>query len=102
MSKFKGRLRHLERETEGARWDLVCPECGWEIVVYGDAPIDLIVIEWSQGVDSETHGPPPHPSLVKLAEHEHDPFNFVERTSGLPWMSREVSGLNLGGVAHDA
>jgi hypothetical protein len=35
-------------------------------------------------------------------EHEHGLETFVEKTSSLPFMDRRVTGLDLGGVVHDA
>jgi hypothetical protein len=100
-------VKRLERETEGEKMNLRCPECGWEITVFGDPPLDLIVYRWQQGQpkSEESHGPSfatTHPSLARLAEHEHRAEDFLEKHSGLPLFSKEVSGMNLGGVAHDA
>jgi hypothetical protein len=97
VSKFNGRIQRLERQTEDAKMDLVCPVCGWEIRVFGDPPLDLIVYQWGEGVDDEIHGRPPHSSLVEFTTHEQDSGEFFEKRSGLPLFSREVSGLNLGG-----
>src|SRR5687767_2309275 len=99
---LRDRLKRLERETEGEKMDLRCPECGWEITVFGDPPLDLIVYRWQQGQPNseQSHGPgfaTTHPSLVRLAEHEHPAKDFLEKRSGLPLYSREVSGMNLGG-----
>ena len=40
--------------------------------------------------------------IEQLFEHEHGLETFVEKTSGLPFMDRVVTGLDLGGVVHDA
>jgi hypothetical protein len=104
MGGLRRRLERLEEKSGYQKMVLVCPTCSEEITVYGDAPVDLIVYKWKQGQPKtdEAYGPPPHPSLVKFAEHEHDPSNFLEKTSGLPLYSPQVSGMNIGGVAHDA
>jgi hypothetical protein len=96
---LRDRIRRLQRESGSDRWDLVCPECGWEVTLYGDVPIDLLVYDWEQGYTGETYGPPPHPLLVELAEHEHPANNFVDKTSELNIHHPSVSGINLTGDA---
>jgi hypothetical protein len=99
---MRSRLKPLEREIEGERMTLVCPECSEEFVVYGDVAVEYIVWEWSrESGHKEGHHKMPE-GTQRAFEHEHDPGAFVEETSGLPFLSREVSGMNLGGVAHDA
>jgi hypothetical protein len=34
--------------------------------------------------------------MLLAFEHKHDASALVERSTGLPFMSREVSGMNLG------
>jgi Ribonuclease G/E len=101
MSGLRGRLKRLERDTVGEKMVIECPTCGMVFTLYGDPAMDYLVLRWRQGHDQghegETHGPPADPDVVKLAEHEHDPGAFVEKSSGLPFLSREVSGMNLGG-----
>jgi hypothetical protein len=99
VSKFRGRLRRLERETEGERMTLVCPICGWEATVYGDPAVDLIVLDWKQHQQqTDEHSDfRPDPAVVELFAHEHPAEDFLEKRSGLPLYSREVSGMNLGG-----
>ncbi len=91
-------VRSLERTADTETMTLVCPECGEEFTLHGDAAMDYIVHRWKQGYEGETYGPPTDPAIVELAAHEHDPSAFLERTSGLPFLSRSVSGINLGGV----
>jgi hypothetical protein len=98
----RSRIKRLERNTEDEKMDLRCPECGWKITVFGDPPLDLIVYRWQQGQPNseQSYGPSfatMHPSLERLAEHEHPAEDFLEMRSGLPLYSREVSGMNLGG-----
>jgi len=95
MSGLRGRLKRLERDTEG-KTVIECPTCGEAFTLYGD-PADYLVYLWRQDYGGENHDPPVDPAVVKLAEHEHDPGAFVEKSSGLPFLSREVSGINLGG-----
>jgi hypothetical protein len=96
------RLERLEEKSGYQRMTLVCPVCGEEFVVYGDVAVEHIVWEWSRGTDGTGHHKTPE-SMLRAFEHEHDPARFIEKPSGLPFMSREVSGMNLGGGApHDA
>ena len=91
---LRRRLRSLEKEKEGDRWELVCPECGWGITVYGDVPLDLIVYQWEELAGDED---PPNgydPSLTKLVEHEHDANLFLEKKSGLWMYEQSVSGMS--------
>ena len=77
MGRFRGRLRKLEEAAKGEIMPLVCPECGAEFVAYGDVPMEYIV------------------------HHEHDPGAFLEKDSGLPLLSREVSGIDIGARTGD-
>jgi len=96
MSGLRGRLKRLERDTE--KTVIECPTCGEAFVLYGDPAADYLGYLWRQDYGGENHGPGAvDPAVVKLAEHEHDPGAFVEKSSGLPFLSREVSGINLGG-----
>ena len=95
-------IKRLEHEIEGEGMTLVCPVCGEEFVVYGDAAVEYIVWKWRResGHEDGHHKTPV--SMLRSFEHEHGPGAFVEKTSGLLFMSCEVSGMNPGGVAHDA
>jgi hypothetical protein len=105
---LRDRIRRLSRDNEDEKWELRCPVCGWETTIYGDVHVDLIVLDWHKyqwehGVKGyrdpkEAY----HPSLVELAEHEHDEeFDFVEKRSGLNLYNPAVSGMNLGGTPAD-
>jgi hypothetical protein len=81
---------------------LVCPECGEEFVVAGDVAAEFIVALWSKETGQKGHRKTPE-DLVRILDHDHNPGAFVEKQSGLPFLSREVSGMNLGGeLIHDA
>jgi hypothetical protein len=75
---------------------LLCPECGEEFVVFGDAPVEYLTAEWAREAGAQSHRETPE-DIAVLFDHEHDPSAFVEKSSGKPWLSREVSGMNLGG-----
>ena len=101
MSTFRGRLRRLERETEGERMTLRCSECGEEFTAYGDVVLECIAYGWSKDTGEKGYRETPE-DIKQLFEHEHGLETFVEKTSGLPFMDRMVTGLDLGGVVHDA
>ena len=94
---LRDRLRKLEEAAKGETMTLVCPECGEEFTVYGDAPMEYLVWEWARGYEGETHRETPA-DVIAWTEHAHDPGAFLEKRSGLPFLSREVSGINLGGA----
>lgn len=98
---MRRRLERLEEKSGYQRMVLVCPECSEEFTVYGDVAVEYIVWEWARESGEEGHHKTPE-SMLRAFEHEHGPENLVEKTSGLPFLSCEVSGMNLGGVAHDA
>lgn len=101
MGRFRGRLRRLEEAAKGETMTLVCPECGAEFVVYGDVPIEFIVHQWTTETGEEGHHETPE-SILRVFAHEHDPGAFLEKGSGLPFLSREVSGINIGALQSDA
>ena len=94
---LRERLKRLEEESGLERMTLVCPACGEEFPVSGDAPLEYIFHERSKGSGEDGHHETPDDMLVAF-EHEHDAGAFLEKRSGLPLLSKPVSGMNLGGV----
>jgi len=92
MSGLRGRLRRLERDTEGEKTVIECPTCGMVFTLYGDPAADYLVYLWRQGHECETHGPPVDPAVVKLAEHEHDPSLMVDKSDGSHWLGEFFRG----------
>jgi hypothetical protein len=92
---LRGRLEKLERETEGELTSLLCPECGQEFICRGDVAVEYILHEWSKGTGDEGYHKTPE-DMLPIFEHEHDANAIVEKRSGLPFLSKEVSGLGLG------
>jgi hypothetical protein len=92
---LRARLRKLQEKSGYQRMTLVCPECGEEFTAHGDVAIEYIVHEWSQETGEKGHHETPE-DILRLFDHEHDVSAFVEKTSGLPFLSKEVSGLGLG------
>ena len=95
MGRFRGRLLKLEEAAQEETMTLVCPECGAEFVAYGDVPMEYIVHQWTlETGDAGYHETPE--SILRLFDHRHDPGAFLEKDSGLPLLSREVSGIDVG------
>lgn len=94
MGGLRREVEKLKKKIGSHRWDLRCPECGWEIALYGDVPVDLIVYEWEQGVPRQQRGPSSvPPGVVALCEHDHPAGEFIEKRSGLPLSDPVVSGF---------
>jgi hypothetical protein len=90
---IRDRIRRLGRDIDPLRWDLTCPECGWRTLIYGDLPMDLMVIDWTMGA----FGQPPSGTdkkVLELFNHEHPAEAFVEKRSGLPLSDPKVSGMS--------
>ena len=95
MGRFRGRLLKLEEAAQEEAMTLVCPECGAEFVAYGDVPMEFIVHQWATETGEAGHHETPA-SILRLFAHDHDPGAFLEKVSGLPFLSRAVSGINIG------
>ena len=70
---------------------LVCPECSKRFRVYGDAPLAYLVADWAKNSGDLSHTMPR--DIAAVLAHEHNPTRLVEESTGLPWLSEEVSGL---------
>jgi len=92
---IRRRLEKLEEQSGYQRMTLVCPACSEECVAKDDAPVEYLTAEWTRETGAETHHEIPA-DIAALFDHEHDPSSLLEKTSGLSWLSREVSGINLG------
>ena len=68
---------------------------GAEFVAYGDVPMEFIVHQWTLETGDASHHETPE-SILRLFDHGHDPGAFLEKGSGLPFLSREVSGIDIG------
>jgi hypothetical protein len=93
---IRRRLDKLQEKSGYQRTTLVCPECGGEFVATGDVALEFIVHEWIRGSGEAGHHETPE-DIRRLFDHEHDPGAFVEKSSGLPFLSKAVSGFNIGG-----
>ena len=89
------RLKRLQERAGYRRMTLVCPECGEEFTAYGDVAVEYIVHEWARGSGSETYRETTA-DIQALFDHRHDLAAFLQKSSGRPFLSREVSGINFG------
>ena len=74
---------------------LLCPACGTEFVAYGDVPLEFIVHQWARETGEGSHHETPA-NILRLFDHGHDPGAFLDKGSGLPFLSRAVSGIDVG------
>jgi len=91
MAGLKGRIKKLEHDTKGEKTTLVCPTCGAEFVVFGDAPVEYLAWEWEQGYEGETYRKTPE-DVLRLVSHEHDASEFVDKATGEPFMGEFFRG----------
>ena len=95
------RLRRLEEATQEETMTLVCPKCGAEFVAHGDVPTEFIVHQWTRETGDKGHHETPA-SVLRLFDHGHDPGAFLEKTSSLPFLSKAVSGIDVGARAGES
>jgi hypothetical protein len=91
MAGLKGRIKKLERDTVGERTTLICPTCGEEFVVYGDASLEYLAWEWKRASRAETYRQTPA-EVIRLTEHEHDASEFLDKATGEPFMGEFFRG----------
>ncbi len=94
---LRDRLRRLEEAAKGETMTLVCPECGADFMAHGDAPLEFIVHQWATETGVEGHHETPA-NVLRIFDHGHDPGALLEKGSGLPFLSREVSGIDIGAI----
>lgn len=94
MGGIRRRLDKLKEKSGYQRTTLVCPECGKQFDTSGDVALEYLIYQWVSESGVESHRETPE-DILRIFDHEHDPSAFVEKTSGLPFLSREVSGFNL-------
>jgi hypothetical protein len=95
---LRDRLRRLEEVARGETMILVCPACGAEFLAHGDVPLEYIVHEWVRETGEAGHHETPE-DILRIFAHGHDPGAFLEKGSGLPFLSRAVSGIDIGARA---
>ena len=94
MGGIRRRLDKLQERSGYQRTTLVCPECGGEFVATGDVALEYIVHEYSRGSQAESYRETPE-DILRIFAHEHDPSAFVEKGSGLPFLSKAAGGFDL-------
>jgi hypothetical protein len=92
---LRRRVGRLEEAAKGDTMTLVCPACGARFVAHGDVPLEFVVHQWATEAGERGHHETPE-GILRIFAHEHDPSAFVEKGSGLPFLSREVSGIDIG------
>src|SRR5215212_11252339 len=96
MGGIRRRLDKLQERSGYQRTTLVCPECGGEFTAYGDVALEYIVHEYSRVSQSSAESYRETPEDIRrLFDHEHDPGAFVEKSSGLPFLSKAAGGVEL-------
>ncbi len=94
-------VTRLEEVAKGETVTLVCPTCGAEFVAHGDVPLEYIVHQWTRETGEAGRQETPE-SILRIFAHGHDPGAFLEKGSGLPFLSREISGIDIGASPADA
>ena len=92
MAGLRGRVKKLERDTKGEKTTLMCPTCGEEFVVYGDASLEYLAWEWGQASGAETYRQAPV-DVIRLTEHEHEASEFVDKATGEPFLGEFFRGM---------
>ena len=90
----------MEEAAKGETMTLVCPECGAEFVAHGDVPMEYIVHKWTAETGEKGNYETPE-GILRVFAHGHDPGAFLEKGSGLPFLSKAVSGIDLGAKVDD-
>jgi hypothetical protein len=99
---IRDRLRRLERASEGKTMTLVCPECGEEFIAAGDVAVEFLVHDGASEARARPKSYRQTPEdILRIFEHEHKPSNFVEKTSGEPFLGPFFSGMDLGVAPED-
>jgi hypothetical protein len=95
--ELRRRLRRMEEAAKGETMTLVCPVCGAEFVAHGDVPLEFVVHQWAAETGEKGHHETPE-DILRIFAHEHEPGALVEKGSGLPFLSRAVSGIDIGAI----
>jgi hypothetical protein len=91
---IRSRLNRLRERSGFQKHALVCPECREEFVCYGDVAMEYMVASYVRKT-GETGRYREPPDITTLFEHEHGASNFLDKPTGLPFLSREVSGVSF-------
>jgi hypothetical protein len=86
---LRGRIKKVLDATAGDKSTLVCPTCGEEFTVYGDAPIEYLCWMWKRDYGGETYRKTPA-DVIRLTEHEAS--FFVDKATGEPFMGEFFKG----------
>ena len=89
---IRERIKQLEQATEGERTTLMCPECGEEFVVYGDAPLEFLAHEWAENYEGEVYRKTSE-EVIRLTEHKHDAVAFIDKATGESFLGEFLSSI---------
>ncbi len=64
-------------------------------------PLEFIVHQWAAETGEGGQHETPE-DILRIFAHKHDPGALVEKGSGLPFLSRAVSGIDIGAIQTDA
>ncbi len=92
---LRRRVGRLEEAAKTETMTLVCPACAAEFVAHGDVPVEFIVHQWAAETGEKGNHETPE-GILRIFAHEHDPGAFLEKGSGLPFLSKAVSGIDVG------
>jgi len=99
MGRLRRRLQALRERSTYQRSTLVCPECGEEFTVYGDVALEVIVGQWllgPEGTDLAKLALDDTPEDIRrLFDHEHPVGAFLDKASGLPFLSKAAGGFGF-------
>jgi hypothetical protein len=96
MGSLTRRADRLAKAGGLERTVLLCPECGEEFVVFGDAPLEFIAYDYCRVTGEKNYRETPE-DMLRAFEHEHDPGGFLKKRSGLPFLSKAAGGFDFGG-----
>src|SRR5215208_4071248 len=99
MGRLENRLDRAEKRSDYQRTTLVCPECGEEFDVLGDVALEVIVGQWllgPEGTDLAKLALDDTPEDIRrLFDHGHPVGAFLDKASGLPFLSKAAGGFDL-------
>jgi hypothetical protein len=81
---LRGKLRRLERLSEGETVTLLCQKCGEEFRVAEDTGPALVAWDWLQQTGAESYQPTPKDVFV-IVGHEHGASALVKKATGESW-----------------
>jgi len=102
VGRLRRRLDKLQEKSGYQRTTLICPVCSEEFDVVGDVALQVVVAQWLRGPEgssghgthADTWGETPE-DIRRLFDHEHEVGAFLDKGSGLPFLSKAAGGFDL-------